>query len=176
MGPADEGGAMFEIREMTARDWPAVWQVVEPVFRKGDTYAVSTSITEDEAMAWWSTMPLATFVAVDAEGAILGTYYLKRNQEGGGAHVANCGYIVGERARGQGVASAMCAHSQREAVARGFRAMQFNFVVATNETAIRLWKRHGFEIAGTLPGAFRHPDGRYVDAFVMRKHLDPHGD
>jgi L-amino acid N-acyltransferase YncA len=167
---------MFEIREMTADDWPAVWQIVEPVFRKGDTYAVSRSITEDEAKAWWSKMPQATFVAVDAEGAILGTYYLKRNQEGGGAHVCNCGYIVGEQARGQGVASAMCAHSQREAIARGFRAMQFNFVVATNETAIRLWKHHGFEIVGTLPDAFLHPDGRYVDALVMSKQLLPRGE
>ena len=163
---------MFHIREMKADDWPDVWRIIEPVFRRGDTYAVSSSITEDEARALWLEFPQATFVAVDDDGSILGTYDIKRNQAGGGAHVCNCGYIVGEKARGRGVASAMCTHSQREAAVRGFRAMQFNFVVSTNETAIRLWRRYGFEVVGTLPGAFLHPDQGYVDAFVMYKCLD----
>jgi ribosomal protein S18 acetylase RimI-like enzyme len=162
---------MFHIREMEADDWPDVWRIIEPVFCRGDTYAVSTSITEDEARALWLGRPQATFVAVDNDGEILGTYYIKPNQAGGGAHVCNCGYIVGDKARGRGVASAMCTHSQQEAVVRGFRAIQFNFVVSTNETAIRLWRRHGFEVVGTLPGAFLHPDRGYVDAFVMYKRL-----
>ncbi len=156
---------MFHIRELEAADWPAVWRIIEPVFRRGDTYAISPSITEDEAREYWLERPQATFVAVD-DGAILGTYYIKPNQAGGGAHVCNCGYIVGEQARWRGVASAMCDHSQREAVARDFRAMQFNFVVSTNETAVRLWQRHGCDVVGTLPGAFLHPVP-YVDAFVM---------
>lgn len=163
---------MIHIRELMASDWPLVWQIIEPVFRRGDTYAVSPSITEDEAKVLWLKVPQAAFVAVDDDGAILGTYYLKPNHEGGGAHVCNCGYIVGERARGHGVASVMCAHSQREAVARGFLAMQFNFVVSTNETAMRLWQRHGFAVVGTLPGAFLHPNQGYVDAFVMHKRLE----
>jgi ribosomal protein S18 acetylase RimI-like enzyme len=160
---------MFQIREFKADDWPEVWRIIEPVFRRGDTYAVSSSITEDEARALWLEFPQITFVAVDDDGPILGTYYIKRNQAGGGAHVCNCGYIVGEKARGRGVASAMCAHSQQEAAVRGFRAMQFNLVVSTNETAIRVWRRHGFDVVGTLPGAFLHPDQGYVDAFVMYK-------
>lgn len=162
---------MLHIRKAEAADWPAVWRIIEPVFRRGDTYSVSPAITEDEAREYWLERPQATFVATDDDGALLGTYYLKPNQAGGGAHVCNCGYIVDEQARGRGVASAMCAHSQEEAVARGFRAMQFNFVVSTNETAIHLWRRHGFGIAGTLPGAFLHPDRGYVDAFVMYKQL-----
>ena len=159
------------IRAATPADWPAIWRMIEPVFRRGDTYAVSPSIGEREARALWMDLPQATFVALGDDGHALGTYYIKPNQGGGGAHVCNCGYIVGEAARGQGVASAMCEHSQREAVARGFRAMQFNFVVSANETAVALWQRHGFAIVGTLPDAFLHPTRGYVDAFVMHKRL-----
>lgn len=117
-------------------------------------------------------MPSATFVAVDEDDEVIGTYYIKPNQPALGAHVCNCGYIVAENARGHGVAAAMCEHSQREALSRDFRAMQYNLVVSTNEGAIRLWKRHGFEIIGTLPKAFRHLQLGFVDAFVMYKQLE----
>jgi RimJ/RimL family protein N-acetyltransferase len=163
---------MIEIRRAEATDWPGVWRVIEPVFRRGDTYPFAPDISEDEARAIWLAAEKSTFVAADENGEIVGTYYLKANQPGLGAHVCNCGYIVAESARGQGIASEMCVHSQSEAVSRGFRAMQFNFVVSTNEGAVRLWKKHGFEIVGTLPGAFRHPTLGYVDAFVMFKQLD----
>ena len=112
-------------------------------------------------------------VAVDDDGAILGTYYLKPNHEGGGAHVCNCGYMVAEQARGRGVASQLCEHSQAEARRRGFRAMQFNFVVSTNERAVRLWQSLGFQVVGRLPGAFRHPALGFVDALVMFRGLGP---
>jgi RimJ/RimL family protein N-acetyltransferase len=120
----------------------------------------------------WIEMPQATYVAKDPVGAVIGTYYLKPNQPALGSHVCNCGYVVSERARGQGVASLMCEHSQYEARRLGFRAMQFNLVVSTNEGAVRLWKKLGFDIVGTLPGAFRHPRDGYVDAFVMFKELE----
>mgnify|MGYP001179023221 CR=1 FL=1 len=113
----------------------------------------------------------ATFVATDENGALLGTYYLKPNRAGPGDHVCNCDYIVSEDARGQAVVTQLCEHSQREAVRRGFRAMQFNLVVSTNEGAIHLWQKLGFDIVGTLPGAFRHPQQGYVDAFVIYKKL-----
>lgn len=164
---------MTEIRLLRERDWPAAWLVIEPVFRSGETYAFSPDISEQEAHEIWVDKPAATFVAVSGSGEVLGTYYIKPNQPGSGSHVCNCGYIVAEHARGRGIASEMCAHSQREAAARGFRAMQYNLVVATNEAAVRLWKRHGFEIVGTLPGAFRHPRRGFVDAFVMYKQLPP---
>jgi ribosomal protein S18 acetylase RimI-like enzyme len=153
-------------------DWPAVWAILEPVFRAGETYAVARDIGEDAARALWIDAPLAAFVATDAGGAVLGTCYLKPNHAGPGDHVANCGYAVAEAARGQGIASALCAHSQAEAVARGFRAMQYDCVVSTNAGAVRLWQRHGFAIVGTLPGAFRHPRLGEVDACVMFKRLD----
>jgi len=166
-------GLTMQIRPIEDHDWPAAWRIIEPVFRAGATYPYSPEITEGETRHVWVETPAATFVAVDEGGQIVGTYYLKPNQPALGAHVCNCGYIVAEQARGRGVASEMCRHSQREAVDRGFRSMQFNMVVATNEAAVRLWKKHGFAIIGTVPEAFRHPRSGYVDAHVMYKRLAP---
>lgn len=143
------------------------------MFRAGETYVFSTDITEGEAHKVWVEVPQATYVAVDECGAVLGTYYIKPNQPALGAHVCNCGHIVSEKVRGKGVASAMCAHSQREAVALGFRSMQFNLVVSTNEGAVPLWKENGFRVVGTLPKAFQHARLGYVDALVMFKMLSP---
>jgi ribosomal protein S18 acetylase RimI-like enzyme len=160
----------MEIVRMQASDWPGVWAILEPTFREGTTYAFETGITEIEAHRYWVEFPRATFIA-RVDGEILGTYYIKPNQPGQGAHVCNCGYVVAERARGQGIASALCEHSQETARGMGFRAMQYNLVVATNTAAVRLWQKHGFHIVGTLPGAFKHPEHGYVDAHVMYKIL-----
>ncbi len=164
---------MIKIRPFEENDWMATWQIIEPVFRAGETYAFSPDISEDEAQRVWVELPLVSFVAVDEKNEILGTYYLKPNQPALGAHVCNCGYIVAAKARGKGIASEMCDHSQREAVSRGFRAMQYNLVVSTNRGAVRLWKRHEFDVVGTLAKAFRHPHLGFVDAFVMYKQLIP---
>lgn len=162
---------MITLQQATESDWPAIWSILEPVFRAGETYAFSPAITPDEAHRAWMELPAATYVARDAHGALLGTYYLKPNQTGLGDHVCNCGYVVAAAARGQGVAAAMCVHSQDEAVRAGFRAMQFNLVVSTNTVAVALWQKLGFAIVGTLPGAFRHPRLGFVDAYVMFKSL-----
>jgi len=169
--PDDSQRAAIRIRPITEADWPAVWGIIEPVFRAGETYAFAQDIAADEAYRVWVEVPCATFVASQDDGEILGTYYLKPNHPGPGSHVCNCGYIVSSNARSRGIASEMCEHSQREAVTRGFRAMQYNLVAATNTGAVRLWKRHGFQIVGTLPQAFEHPRDGYVDAYVMYKAL-----
>lgn len=162
---------MITIRLFTENDWPAVWDIIEPVFRAGETYAYSPAIGEEDAHHAWIEKPAAAFVVETEAGEIVGTYYLKPNQPELGAHVCNCGYIVAEAARGRGIASQMCEHSQEAARRRGYRAMQYNLVVATNEGAVRLWKKLGFEIVGRLPGAFNHRRLGYVDAFVMYKEL-----
>jgi ribosomal protein S18 acetylase RimI-like enzyme len=162
------------IRPFAQQDWPEVWAILGPVFRAGETYAFPPDITEDDARRAWTDSPRSTFVAVEPEsGELLGTYYLKANQQGPGDHVCNCGYVTSERARGKGVATRMCEHSQEVAVERGYRAMQFNLVAASNAGAVSLWKKLGFEIVGTLPGAFQHPTQGFVDAYVMYKTLAP---
>lgn len=163
--------AMITIRRFEQADWPAVWQIIKPVFRAGETYSFPPDISEEEAHNLWVIVPAATYVAIDGDNTILGTCFLKPNQPGHGAHICNCGYIVAEQARGLGIASRMCDHSQQEALARGYLAMQFNLVVSTNEGAIRLWKRKGFSTIGTIPNAFRHPQQGFVDAYIMFKQL-----
>jgi len=163
---------MITIDKFDRQHWDAVWAIVEPVFRAGETYPYSPKMTEKEAYRAWIEMPAETFVAVDALEQVVGSYYIKPNQPGLGAHVCNCGYIVAELARGKGIAGMMCEHSQGEAIARGFRAMQYNLVVSTNESAVHLWKKQGFELVGTLPAAFRHKQLGFVDAYVMYKQLE----
>ena len=159
------------IRPFNVADWPAVWQIIEPVFRAGETYPYSPDISEAEVKQKWIDLPTAAYVATDATNNVLGTYYIKPNQPTLGAHVCNCGYIVNPKARGRGIASLMCQHSQTEAVQLGFRAMQYNLVVVTNKAAVYLWQKLGFEIVGQLPGAFNHAKFGFVDAFVMYKLL-----
>ena len=158
------------IRQSEPRDDDAIWRILEPTFRAGETYPVPRDISRADALAYWHTPGHAVFVAEDA-GTIVGTYYLRANNRGGGAHVANCGYVVAADAFGRGVAQTMCSHSIAEAKSRGFSAMQFNFVIASNERAVRLWQRMGFAIVGRLPGAFQHPRLGLVDAYVMLRSL-----
>jgi ribosomal protein S18 acetylase RimI-like enzyme len=158
------------LREATASDADAIWRILEPVIRGGDTYTLPADMTREDALAYWNSPGHEVFVA-EENGEVLGTYYLRANQKGGGAHVANCGYVTAPWATGRGLARAMCQHSLEHAKTRGFRAMQFNFVVSSNERAVRLWQSMGFEIVGRLPGAFMHPTLGAVDALVMYRYL-----
>ena len=161
---------MISVRLATPKDGAGIWAILEPMIRAGETYALARSLSREEALAYWHAAGNTVFVA-EEEGVILGTYILRANQRGGGSHVCNCGYVTAPSATGRGVASAMCSDSITRARAAGFCAKQFNFVVSTNERAVNLWKRHGFEIVGTLPKAFLHPTLGYVDAFVMFRAL-----
>lgn len=162
---------MIRLRPYQPEDWSALWAILEPVFRAGETYAVPRDISEQDAHRMWIELPRAVRVAVDDAGRVTGTYTLKANQPGPGDHVGNCGYLVADRARGQGIAGEMCEHSLALAREHGFIAMQYNLVVASNEVAIRLWQKHGFTIIGTLPRAFRHPALGLTDAHVMYRLL-----
>jgi ribosomal protein S18 acetylase RimI-like enzyme len=151
-------------------DLDAIWTTLEPVIRAGETYALDRDLTREQALAYWFSDGHAVFVADDGDH-IVGTYFLQPNQKGGGSHVANCGYITSAVAAGRGIARQMCQHSLGYAKSRGFRAIQFNFVIKTNERAVRLWESLGFNIVGTLPEAFLHPVHGYTDAYVMYRML-----
>ena len=159
--------APLQIRPFEEADWPAVWALLEPVFRAGETFPHDPAITEAEAQLAWVEQNRAVMVAVNAAGAAVGTYYLRPNSLALGAHVANAGYVVAEHCRRQGIGSRLCQHSLQAARRLGFRAMQFNLVVSTNTAGLRCWQRNGFQVVGTLPGAFRHRQLGYVDALVM---------
>jgi len=171
VSPASGVQVQVKIRPLREADWPPVWVFMKPVIRAGDTYPYAMDMTVDGARKMWLEVPAATYVAEDEQGNILGSYYIKPNQPTLGAHVANCGYMVAEQARGMGIATRMCEHSQEEALQMGYRAMQFNLVVKTNEASVHLWQKLGFFIVGTLPGAFRRAGHDHVDAYIMYKTL-----
>lgn len=158
------------IRSATAHDHDAIWAIMEPVLRAGETYSLPDGWEREAALGYWFAPPHQVFVAED-DGQILGHYYMSPNRQGRGAHVANCGYMTSPDATGRGVATAMCRHSLETARGQGFRAMQFNAVVSTNSRAVALWERMGFAVVGRLPGAFDHPTEGYVDLLVMYRTL-----
>jgi ribosomal protein S18 acetylase RimI-like enzyme len=154
------------IRQADVGDASALAAIILPTIRDGTTYALDADMHEADLLAYWLGPDKETFVAVE-DGQIVGTYYMRPNQAGGGRHICNCGYMTSRQAVGKGIARRMCQHSLDHARSRGYRGMQFNFVVSTNERAIRLWQQMGFAVVGRLPGAFRHPQAGYVDALVM---------
>ncbi|MCG8122653.1 MAG: GNAT family N-acetyltransferase [Candidatus Thiodiazotropha taylori] len=161
----------MQIREATEADFAAIWPIFKEIASAGDTYAYPTDTSKSEGKRLWMDLPRKTYVVVEDE-KIVGTYYIKTNQAGPGSHVCNCGYMVPSSSRGKGLATAMCEHSQKTAHDLGYKAMQFNFVASTNEGAVRLWQKLGFEVVGRLPEAFNHPVKGYVDALVLYKWLD----
>ena len=160
----------LSIRPAEPGDDDAIWEVLRPAIESGETLCAPQDGGRDGAFAYWRPPRAVNFVA-EIEGGVVGTSYPRPNQIGGGAHVCNAGYCTHPDAAGRGVARALFEHSQAEARARGFRAMQYNFVVATNYRAVETWERGGFEVVGRLPGAFHHPTQGYVDALVMWKDL-----
>ena len=158
------------IRPATLDDEQAIWRIIGPTIRTGETYALDRNMSEMDALVYWMGSDRDTFVA-EEEGRVVGTYFLRANQAGGGAHVANCGYMTDPAASDRGIARRMCEHSLEHARLLGYRAMQFNFVVSTNERAVGLWKSLGFDVVGRLPLAFCHRTQGYVDALVMFRSL-----
>ncbi len=154
------------IRPANQSDADAIWEIFRAVVAPGDTYVFDPAMPREEALAYWFRADTHTYVA-ESDQRIVGTYILKPNQPGLGSHVANAAFMVSPTARGLGVGRRMGEHCLAEARRLGFRAMQFNFVVSTNEPAVRLWQQLGFKIVGTLPGAFRHAQRGFVDAYVM---------
>jgi L-amino acid N-acyltransferase YncA len=162
--------SQLNIRPAAEADRDAIWNIFHEIVAAGDTYAFDPGMSREAALAYWFRADTRTYVA-DSDGRVVGTYILRANQPGAGSHVANAAFMVAPDAQGLGVGRKMGEHCLSEARRLGFRAMQFNFVVSTNEAAVRLWKQLGFEIVGSLPGAFRHPRKGYVDVYVMFRSL-----
>ncbi|OAG73581.1 acetyltransferase [Gluconobacter japonicus] len=158
------------IRPAQSLDREGIWRVLAPVLKAGETYALPRAWGRRQALGYWMAVEHRVFVAESPEGKIVGTFYLQDNQSGGGRHVGNAGFVASP---GYGAGRQMGEFALKEAQALGYRAMQFNFVVSTNERAIALWKHLGFRVVGTLPGAFHHPQNGYVDALVMWRELLP---
>ena len=161
----------MRIRKANEQDFDQIWPTFREIAAAGDTYAYPMDISREQALNVWMEVPRETYVVED-DGQVLGTYYLKTNQSGPGDHVCNCGYMVSSAARGRGLATSMCEHSQEVAKELGYKAMQFNFVASSNQGAVGLWKKQGFETVGCIPKAFCHPTKGYVDALVMYKWLE----
>lgn len=160
-----------EIRLATTPDRDAIWAILEPIIRAGETYPLPRDMTRDDALAYWLADSHETFVAI-VNQVILGTYYIRPNNLGAGNHIANCGYMVSPFARGKGIARAMCKHSLDYAKTRDYTGVQFNFVIANNQHAVTLWSSLGFKIMCRLPQVFNHPKQGMVDALVMFKQLE----
>lgn len=156
------------IRAARLEDGDAIWAILEPIVRGGEVFAWDRNLSREAAMGMWFAGEVLVAIL---NSEIVGSYYIKPNQHGGGSHVANGGYMTSTAATGRGIARAMVLHSIEWARKKGFRAIQFNFVVSTNERAVRLWQSVGFEIVGTLPRAFEHPLHGEVDAYVMFRPL-----
>lgn len=161
----------MKIQEGTGTDFEKIWPIFYEIVSVGETYGYERNTSKEQARRLWMDLPRRTFVAEEA-GEVLGTYYIKTNHPGPGSHVCNCGYMVSSRARGKGIATVMCEHSKEVALELGYKAMQFNFVAVSNEGAVRLWTKLGYETVGRLAKAFHHPSKGYVDALVMYKWLE----
>ncbi|TRD22188.1 GNAT family N-acetyltransferase [Palleronia caenipelagi] len=162
-----QAAADLSITRASRDDAPAIWAMLEPAFRAGDSYAVDPEISRHAALDYWFREGNEVWLA----GEGLGTYYLRPNQPGPGDHVCNAGFVTAATARGRGVARMMLAHALVRAKEAGYHAMQFNFVLATNTRALAIWQSHQFDVIGRVPQAFRHPAEGLVDALILYRKL-----
>ncbi len=157
-------------RKIEPQDADAVWAIIEPIVRTGDTWVYAPDSSKEKMLDIWYNSDKHSYV-YEIEGEIVATFFIKANQPDLGSHVANAGYMVHPDFRGRGIAEAMCRFSIVEAKRLGFKAMQFNIVMATNVGAIRLWQRCGFQTIGTIPKVFQHQSLGFTDALVMYQWL-----
>ncbi len=161
----------WNIRPAKDADWQGIWNIFRDVISHGDTYTYAPDFTQEEAKNIWVNNDCHGYVVTHGD-AIVGTFTIRTNKPGFGSHIANAGYMVDKAHRGQGIAQAMCSYSLKEAKKLGYDAMQFNFVVASNTPAVKLWQKMGFKIVGTVPKAFRHSKLGMTDVHIMHRFLE----
>lgn len=161
---------MLEIRKAVETDKDAVWEIIRAVLSTGDTYTFAPDTGKQEMLDFWFSPEKWTYVAL-SDGKIVGTFFLKANQPGLGSHVGNAGYMVAPEAMGKRVGKTMAEYSIEESRRLGFKSIQFNFVVKSNEVAVKLWQDVGFEIIGEIPEAFQHKENGLTNAYIMYRKL-----
>ncbi len=161
---------MINIRKSNNTDANEIWEILKPIIREGDSFAFSPQSTKDEMLGYWFHKSKHTYTALLDE-KIVGTFFIQDNQPGLGSHIANAGYATLPKAYGQGIGKQMGIFSLEEARRLGYKAMQFNIVVKTNERAVRLWENIGFKIVGEIPEAFQHRTLGLVNAYIMYQKL-----
>jgi L-amino acid N-acyltransferase YncA len=161
---------MIEIRKAAEEDKPQIWEIIKQVISAGETYVFHPNSGAEKMLAYWCAADKKTYVAL-SENKIVGTFFIKDNQPDLGSHIANAGYMVAQEAKGKGVGKLMAQFSLEEARRLGYRAMQFNFVVKSNQVAVKLWLDLGFEIIGEIPEAFQHAEKGLINALIMYRKL-----
>ncbi len=157
----------LDLRVATNADWPLIWPIFDETVGEGETYAFPMDLTEADARPWWMAEPPGRTVVLERDGVILGTAKMGPNRPGHGDHIGTASFMVAAAARGQGIGRELAEYVVQWHRAAGYRGIQFNAVVETNTAAVRLWRSLGFEIVGTVPGAFRSPRHGYVGLHVM---------
>ncbi len=159
------------IRTATTQDWPRIHPFFSAIVAAGETYAYPENLSLEEARALWMEPPPGqTVVAVEADN-LLGSAKMSPNRPGRGSHIATASFMVSPDHGGRGVGRALGEYVITWAREQGYRGIQFNAVVETNTPAVRLWQSLGFQIIGTVPGAFHHPRHGYVGLHVMFQRL-----
>lgn len=158
------------MRKATSKDAEAIWKILKEVISRGDSFVFDPDSPKEKMMAYWMESEKHTYVAV-LDNSIVGSFFIKTNQPGLGSHIANAGYMTSPLASGKGIGKAMGQFSLEEARRLGYKAMQFNIVVKSNERAVRLWQSLGFKIIGEIPEAFNHKKLGMTNAYVMYQKL-----
>ena len=161
---------MIHIRKATLKDSNEIWNIIKEVIATGDTYVFNPNSSKEKMLEYWFAKNKHTYVALFNK-EIAGTFIITNNQPDLGSHVANASYMTAPDATGKGIGKAMGIFSLEEAKKIGYKAMQFNIVVKSNERAVQLWKKLGFEIIGEIPEAFNHKEKGLTNAYIMYKKL-----
>jgi L-amino acid N-acyltransferase YncA len=160
------------IRAATEEDWPRIYPLYSAVMAEGKTYPFPAGQTLDEARGWWMEQPPGqTVVALADDGTLLGSAKMGPNRPARGSHIATASFLVEPAFRGQGTGRALAMYMIDWARASGYHGIQFNAVVETNHPAVHLWQSVGFQIVGTVPESFDHPDHGLVGLHIMYRKL-----
>ena len=157
----------MSIRQATADDWPQIWPIFAEIVEAGETYAYPTDLNSDQARDLWLERPPGSTVVLEEDGQILGSAKMGPNRPGRGSHIGTASFMVSAGSRGRGVGRRLAEHMVEWHRDQGYRGIQFNAVVESNTAAVHLWQQLGFEIVGTVPGAFESRTHGLVGLHVM---------